>query len=202
MKFANVVARTLLGTNGPCAYRCTPPSILRPPMITFSGTVSFGDILDDIQIQRQKCPGGTHVHAGFANRAKRILSEPEVDSFVKKYDDIIFGGYSLGGAVAVITAYLSYIDLGCKVRGVYTFGAPAVGDSQFVEQYEKLFANRTYRYTLSHDIIPKSNFRYEHVGKHIVLDYDGNSVIDNHQLTRYASSLNSELDVDGGILCE
>ena len=174
------------------------PSFFRPPLLCFSGTVSFQDVLDDLQIQRQKCSETAHVHAGFANRARRMLAEPEISEFLKSQTSVVFGGYSLGGAVAVIAAHLAECDQLCKVRAVYTFGAPAVGDLSFTKEYR--LAHRTFRYTLSDDIIPRSNFRYRHVGQHINMAYNGTSVIDNHILTRYVdevkalSSLNCMYD--------
>ena len=63
----------------------------------------------------------------------------------------------------------------------------AVGDLSFTKEYR--LAQRTFRYTLSDDIIPRSNFRYRHVGKHINVGYNGTSVIDNHLLTRYVDEV-------------
>ena len=64
-----------------------------------------------------------------------------------------------------------------------------------------MLKERTFR-TLSQDIVPRSNWRFEHVGKHIVLKYDGKSVIDNHQLTRYAEKVVDRFEFDCELISE
>ena len=200
MIYANAVLSALLSTSGP--YALVPPSFLRPPMAIFSGTVSIGDVLDDIQIQKQRCSDRSHLHTGFANRARRMLAQEDMTNFLKRHNNVVFGGYSLGGAVAVIAAHLAMCESLCTVRGVYTFGAPAVGDDNFVQEYDTMLKERTFRYTLSQDIVPGSNWRFEHVGKHIVLKHEGKSVIDNHQLTRYAEKVVEHFDFDCELISE
>lgn len=104
--------------------------------------------------------------------------------------------------MAAIAAYMVTRESRCKVRGVYTFGAPAVGDDVFVKEYNTLLEECTFRYTLSHDIVPNSNWRFAHVGRHLVLNYDGNSVIENHLLTSYAEKVMETFDLDTELMSE
>ena len=119
MIYANAVLSALLRTSGP--YALVPPSFFRPPMAIFSGTVSIGDVLDDIQIQKQRCSDRSHLHTGFANRARRMLAQEDMSAFLKRHNNAVFGGYSLGGAVAVIAAHLAMCESLCTVRGVYAW---------------------------------------------------------------------------------
>ena len=114
------------------------------------------------------------------------MRDPPVEAFVQRHDRIVFGGYSLGGAVAVLAAHGVETQRRGAVERVYTFGAPAVGDADFCAHYAALDLERkSHRVRLSDDVIPRLNFRFEHVGRSVVLDYDGHSVIDNHSFGRY-----------------
>ena len=200
MIFANTVLRTLLAANGPTPYTLLRPTVLRPPIITFSGTVSFGDVLDDIQIQKLKCSEGCYVHAGFGNRARRILSKPDVSKFLNTYDNVIFGGYSLGGAVAVIAAYLCALETQQRQRHLHV-RSTCRGRSQLYATLRKVASKRTFRYG-SRMICSEIKLPIQHVGKQLVLDYTGTSVVDNHQLTRYASTLTTSFDLDRNFMDE
>lgn len=149
------------------------------------GTLCLNDVLDDLQIRKSHCSPTACVHSGFLKRTNRLFAEEKLKDFFEQNDDVVIAGYSLGGAVAAIAAYLVTRDSLCRVKRVYTFGAPAVGDVGFVEEYDQLLKRKTYRFVLANDVIPKSNWRFEHVGEPVVLEYDGRSLVDNHCLANY-----------------
>jgi hypothetical protein len=68
-------------------------------------------------------------------------------------------GHSLGGAMAVLAAAKivrdAPPDIRRAVRGVYTFGQPAVGDAQFAAAYGALFGDRLYRHEYAKDAVPR-----------------------------------------------
>lgn len=184
MKYAVCTIEALARMTG--RYSIFEPTPHCPPSIVLSGTGSARDIFTDIQIQKQPCGASSYVHAGFAKRAKGLLLEPRVTRFIERHDSILLGGYSLGGAVAPLAAYLLKDAAVCDVIRVYTFGAPAVGDSQFCADYSRMGLEAcTYRYILSDDIVPRVNFLFSHVGQTVVLDYRGDSIVDNHMFSRY-----------------
>jgi len=41
------------------------------------------------------------------------------------------------------------------VKGIYTFGQPMVGDSEFVRECEARFGTMLYRHVYRHDVVPK-----------------------------------------------
>lgn len=183
MRYAFRVVEALRTMSAP--YALVEPTPVLPACIVFSGTGSLRDVFDDLQIQKHWC-GTSYVHAGFAKRARRCMRDPPVEAFVQRHDRIVFGGYSLGGAVAVLAAHGVETQRRGAVERVYTFGAPAVGDADFCAHYAALDLERkSHRVRLSDDVIPRLNFRFEHVGRSVVLDYDGHSVIDNHSFGRY-----------------
>ena len=79
-------------------------------------------------------------------------------------------GHSLGGAMATL-ASVRLTDEGYKVRAVYTYGSPRVGDRVFRDSYR--LAN--YRFVNDNDLVPHLPFRwcYKHVGKLRLVNSEG-----------------------------
>lgn len=80
-------------------------------------------------------------------------------------DQIVYSGHSLGGAMAQIAAF-DHARLETKyekdrgiapslVGAVVTFGAPAVGNADFAEEYAKLLGDRTVLLESSGDLVPR-----------------------------------------------
>lgn len=80
-------------------------------------------------------------------------------------DQIVYSGHSLGGAMAQIAAF-DHARLETKyekdrgiapslVGAVVTFGAPAVGNAEFAEEYGKLLGPRTVLLESSGDLVPR-----------------------------------------------
>ncbi|WP_437669261.1 lipase family protein [Sorangium sp. So ce131] len=68
-------------------------------------------------------------------------------------------GHSLGGALAVVAAALLHVDptldgLRQKLRGVYTYGQPMVGFSDFTARFEEEFGKKLFRHVYGKDIVP------------------------------------------------
>jgi len=97
--------------------------------------------------------GGVLVHSGFQNSLNEIW-----ENILKAIDmakennqkTLYFAGHSVGGAIATLAAY----RFGKGVQGVYTFGAPAVGNPTFVNDYN-LFGPPTFNIVNSDDVFPK-----------------------------------------------
>lgn len=78
---------------------------------------------------------------------------------LKPMEALYITGHSLGGAMAAIAAATLRRDESCadiwkKVRGVYTFGQPMVGDRAFAGQC-KDFEDIVFRHVYDKDIVPK-----------------------------------------------
>jgi hypothetical protein len=54
------------------------------------------------------------------------------------------------------------------VRGVYTYGQPAVGDEDFAREFQKLFGGLLFRHVYHHDVVPhlppRSTGKFGHFG--------------------------------------
>lgn len=86
---------------------------------------------------------GAYIHSGFYVGFKRIWPKlwPTLRLAPKPW---IFTGHSLGGALAMLA------HAAIKADKVYTFGAPRVGNYQFVN----LYLDRTFRVVNNQDIVP------------------------------------------------
>ena len=111
------------------------------------------------------------VHQGFKDYAEVILNDNLGNNIIKELNEnpnerLYITGHSLGGAVAIVTA-VNLINNGIstdKIK-VMTFGAPAVGNRGFADEYENKI-NLT-RVTMSGDPIKKSlqMLGYVHFGE-------------------------------------
>lgn len=91
--------------------------------------------------------GEAKVHTGFYNEAKKAFDVSA--KYLKKDDRIISIGHSLGGAVALLYAYLLH-QQGLNVE-VISFGAPPVGNAAFVKSIANI---KHWRYFHVKDQVP------------------------------------------------
>jgi pimeloyl-ACP methyl ester carboxylesterase len=113
--------------------------------IIFRGTVSLVDW------RRNLCTGETKDqparHSGFVEALSVVGKDIEawIETLPKRDGHpFVLSGHSLGGAMAVLAAY-DFHKAGRKIGAVVTFGAPAVGKSDFVLKYNQLLRPRTWR---------------------------------------------------------
>ncbi|MEZ5559762.1 MAG: hypothetical protein R3E86_14620 [Pseudomonadales bacterium] len=92
------------------------------------------------------------VHCGF-HQAARVVYDSLIGTLK---DDAAAGrriwvtGHSLGGASAMLLAAMLKWDAGIPVAGVYTFGAPGIGNAVFIGAYDQDIPN-THRFELQLD---------------------------------------------------
>jgi Lipase (class 3) len=76
----------------------------------------------------------------------------------KPLERLYITGHSLGGGMAVLAAARLMLDDGSPLRGllhgVYTFGQPAVGNADFVDEWDPQFGSRLHRHIYAHDVVP------------------------------------------------
>lgn len=164
--------------------------------LSFNGTTNMDDLRNDVRFALKEVEWagapGARVHTGF-NRCiesiwPRVLETME--SMQKKYGKqggtVFVGGHSLGGALAQLTALRLQHDL--KVppsqMEVYTFGAPRVGNSAFVETYQE-HVPRTHRVVTDNGwgyrdpiaIAPARILGYRDVGQRVLISPSGGLTI-------------------------
>jgi triacylglycerol lipase len=147
-------------------------------VVSFCGSESFQDWWTNLTFTSETGPfQGTQVHKGFQDALVPTLVR--IASDTQKYNpsgtkQIWIAGHSLGGALAVLlTAMLVADDI--PVAGLYTYGAPRVGDNTFEEAFNQRFAN-AFRVVNEDDMVPHlppEFLGYSHTGKRVLFSRDG-----------------------------
>lgn len=84
------------------------------------------------------------------NEAIHKISKDAPDKF-----SWVITGHSLGGALAILTAFQMSLKYGpAMIAGVYTFGAPKVGMTNFATLYNTMLKTKTFRIENLHDEVP------------------------------------------------
>jgi len=151
--------------------------------LIFRGTEldTIGDLITDIKIRKENIGIG-EVHRGFRDALTNISNN--IDRAVYGLDNIYIAGHSLGGALATLYTTHFTFDLGLnlKLKGIYTFGSPRVGNTEFAKNYNMNLKDVTYRMVNNCDIVTRIPTRltgYSHCGQLIYIDKDGKLHIDD-----------------------
>jgi len=152
--------------------------------VALKGSSSAADFIQDAKFDRRQPDWASpldpiEIHEGFfedidsidvdlaATVVKALNANPGADIYVT--------GHSLGGALAVLGAYILQRE-GLPIRAVYTFGQPRVGNSFWAAAYAALLGDRTFRVVNENDIVARSPgavLGYRHSINEIFLPYDG-----------------------------
>lgn len=104
--------------------------------MSFAGTDDSGDWLTNLRATTAEFCGFQGVHKGFAKRMRSLWTgsrATELFSFLadpEECADVTFVGHSLGGALASLAAACAACQGAFAIRGLFTFGAPAVSKTQ------------------------------------------------------------------------
>lgn len=127
----------------------------------------IADLSADLDIRWVAAAGRGRIHRGFRDALDEVW--PDVCACV---EELIAGartlwvtGHSLGGALALLAAVRIN-----KVQGVYTFGAPRIGDREFAAVYPA----RAFRMVNNNDAVPHlPPFPYADLGELRYIDCAG-----------------------------
>jgi hypothetical protein len=128
----------------------------------FSSPAHFWNIIRDWSsnlnfglIRHKDWPG--RVCRGFAHCLEHQSKIIEIHKYLIERNaserGVWLTGHSLGGALAILAGWWLWAR-GIRVHGVYTFGAPRVGNSCFAQLYHPPL----YRFENKHDIVPWAPF--------------------------------------------
>lgn len=154
-------------------------------IIAFRGSESRTDWITNIKLATDPGPLlNSRVHEGFQDALFPVVIS--IVSAIYKFNpsgskNIWITGHSLGGALAVLmTAMLSIEKI--AVRGLYTFGAPRVGNQNFAEQLEANISGVNFRVVNQGDLVPHVPFEaqgFYHAGERIIFNADGDRIQGN-----------------------
>jgi len=152
----------------------------RLAIVAFRGTepINLASWLTDADVITQRVPAGWkgkgEVHRGFLANLEAVWDDVEhqlgQDAVGQApLEAIYITGHSLGGAMAVLAAAkLLSSSLVSKLRGVYTYGQPAVGNAAFAAWGREAFGEILFRHVYNRDLVPRlpprSTGRFEHFG--------------------------------------
>lgn len=196
MKTTDIATLLLRTTSDVSVWRSSAegPGGAKPtPVIVMSGTRTWRDLVfDDLNVRPVRWPVGREsgvVHGGFAKRTLRLRDAIRDD--VSEHDDFALGGYSLGGACAILMASLLHSE-GKRVRSVTTFGVPSLGTPSFQRVYrsqglwERTVNFHTPRDPIVHSIPPV----FCRVGQYTALECDPEAdAMAQHDMETYADAL-------------
>jgi triacylglycerol lipase len=124
-------------------------------ILSFRGSVSVGDWINNTSISLRLWPGEGFVHTGFASALDAVW--PEVAALLERYAagrTLWFTGHSLGGALAMLAAVKYRTEAQGSVDGVYTFGMPKVGNQKFTAAVDSLLKGRAFAILNEGDFVP------------------------------------------------
>ena len=115
---------------------------------------------------------GADAHEGFQDAADAVW--PEVGTAIERCMEekrpLFVTGHSLGAAIALATVDRARREKGLDSAQVFVFGAPRVGQAEFVTKYNAAFGLTTYRLVHGRDIVPTvppAELGFHHVGRYL-----------------------------------
>ena len=125
-------------------------------LASFRGSESLPDWLTNLQAVKDPGPWRrTEVHEGFQDAF--FVSALKIGQAIgekRRNQQVWVTGHSLGGALAVILA-ATLLENNIPVQGLYTFGAPRVGDKSFAKQLDNKLRNKAHwRVVNKGDMVP------------------------------------------------
>lgn len=156
-------------------------------IISFRGTQAdqFEDIVSDLDLVRTDLSGYGAVHGGFHTAFQGIESilKEKLEAESGRGLQIWITGHSLGGALASIasTTIITHInsDDSYSLKGIYTFGMPRVGNTDYVAAVEQEYENNSVsamRFRQGDDTVTQLPFQwmgYHHTGHFMHLSAEG-----------------------------
>jgi hypothetical protein len=146
-------------TNAEGFMATTPTDVV----IAIKGSWELADWQNDLQLWQETCVDGGQVHAGFRAATLHLLSvlTPELrQNAGYAVKQLWLTGHSSGGAIAVLLAHRFHL-IDIDVAGIYTYGAPKVGDSAYARIYP--LRDRLHVFKTAGDIIPSMPASHYHL---------------------------------------
>lgn len=147
-------------------------------VVAFRGTepARLKDWMTDLDTQFC-CGTFGNVHRGFDIALSHVWNElnARVTEYQDKGQSLWITGHSLGAALASL-ATTRWRGIDKPVHGLYTFGAPRVGDRDFERAFDQDFGARHFRFVNNADLVTRVPLRtmgFSHAGTTLCFDEKG-----------------------------
>jgi len=150
----------------------------RTAYVFFRGTSSLRDAISDIDVRYDiidldENNTNIRVHNGFYDQLMAVYEDlvRDLKSRNGDFDRIYVGGHSLGSGLSVIAVAKFVKDFPTKELHCHTFGSPRVGNTEFVNWFNKNVKNN-WRIFNEQDPVPMvpASFRFTHVDNGLCID--------------------------------
>ena len=170
--------------------------------LIFRGTITTTEWIRNFGISLSTYLVHSHgkVHDGFLQ--SYYLIRQKLIETIEKLDgktQLFVAGHSLGAALATLSVPDIEDNSTLKVRSIYLYGSPRVGDATFAQAYNKSFAKRSYRIVNTSDIVtsiplPAPIARlvggyFSHVDTPVDMTIQNDDLEKNHAMKTYLSAL-------------
>jgi hypothetical protein len=168
--------------------------------VVFRGTATAEEWSKNLSFNLADCPLPDHgkVHVGFLE-VYRSLRDSLMEALSKAEGKprVYVTGHSLGGALATLAVPEIESNTGLRIKALYTFAAPRVGDDPFVQAFNRSFADRSFRLVNTSDIVPSvplpvpigMGSYFSHVETPVDFTAQFGSVEKNHEMETYMAAL-------------
>jgi len=157
-------------------------------VVAIRGTESIMNWIENLHFaktDKEMSCAGCMVHSGFYDVWKAHEAEvlAEVLRLQRAYPGVklYVTGHSMGGAAALIGAYVLQYDHNQTISGVYTMGCPRVGNAAFANFYmQESKTHVTWRLTHHRDIVPHlplESMGFHHTSTEVFYTEDSSSYI-------------------------
>jgi hypothetical protein len=109
-----------------------------------------------------------------AIQGKPIVDDGKADSGLGRLEALYVSGHSLGAAMAALFGVMmetnpAYAEIRRRMRAVYTYGQPMIGDPAFASECSKAIGKKVFRFIHAHDVVaalpPKISGSFAHFGE-------------------------------------
>jgi triacylglycerol lipase len=168
--------------------------------VIFRGTITAGEWMKNLSFNLKPCdpPIQGKAHSGFM-AIYASIRDGLIGALSREKGNsrLYVAGHSLGGALATLAAPDIAASTRLRLRALYTFASPRVGDDDFVQAFNTAFGGASFRIVNTSDIVPSIPLPvpigmggyFSHVDTPVDFTAQFGAVDKNHEMETYLAAL-------------